>query len=187
LTTGEADVTDALPKTSAFPRPPKELVLTTPEHFIAFGFGAGLARVGPGTVGTLVGLPFWLLLMWLPLPYYAAAVALLFLFGCWICGESARLLGVEDYGGIVFDEIVGFLITCAPLLPAAPLVQGPMWAWLIAAFLVFRLFDILKPWPIRAFDRDVHGGFGIMLDDALAGALSALVLYLASAQLDKLG
>lgn len=168
---------DILPKTSAFPRPPRELVLTTPEHFIAFGFGAGLMPRGPGTAGTLVGLPFWLVLMWLPLPWFVGAVALLFLFGCWVCGESARLLGVHDYGGIVFDEIVGFLIACLPLLPALGLVSGPMWLWLLAAFLVFRLFDILKPWPIRAFDRSVHGGFGIMLDDVLAGLASAAVLY----------
>ncbi|MDM4772171.1 phosphatidylglycerophosphatase A [Solimonas sp. SE-A11] len=170
---------EPLPKTSAFPRPPRELVLTTPEHFIAFGFGAGLAPQGPGTVGTLVGLPFWLILMWLPVWGFGAALLLLFLFGCWICGESARLLGVHDYGGIVFDEIVGFLIACLPLLPALGLVQGPrdMALGLLAAFAVFRLFDILKPWPIRAFDRSVHGGVGIMIDDVLAGVFSAAVLY----------
>ena len=143
---------EPLPKTSAFPRPPRELVMTTPEHFVAFGFGAGLAPKGPGTVGTLVGLPFWLLLMWLPLWGFGLAVGLLFLFGCWVCGESARLLGVHDYGGIVFDEIVGFLITCLPLLPALGLLPpgpGPMALGLLAAFAVFRVFDILKPWPSR--------------------------------------
>lgn len=165
-----------LPKTSAFPRPPRELVLSTPEHFIAFGFGAGLVPTGPGTVGTLVGVPLWFALMWLPLPAFAVAVTLLFLFGCWICGESSRLLGVQDYGGIVFDEIVGFQIACLPLLPALGWIDGPWWLWLIAAFLVFRLFDILKPWPIRAFDRSVHGGFGIMLDDLVAGVYAALLL-----------
>lgn len=166
-----------LPKTSAFPRPPKELVLSTPEHLVAFGFGAGLTPRVPGTAGTLVGLPFWGVLMWFSPPLYAAALVVLFLFGCWVCGESARLLGVADYPGIVFDEIVGFLIACTPLLPALGLVQGPMWIWLIAAFLLFRLFDILKPWPISVLDRHLHGGFGIMVDDALAGAFSAAVLY----------
>ncbi|AXQ29630.1 phosphatidylglycerophosphatase A [Solimonas sp. K1W22B-7] len=171
---------ELLPKTSAFPRPPRELVMSTPEHFIAFGFGAGLAPKAPGTVGTLVGLPFWLALMWLPPWAFVAAVLVLFLFGCWVCGESARLLGVHDYGGIVFDEIVGFLVTCLPLLPALGLVQGHMALWLLAAFAVFRLFDILKPWPIRAFDRSIHGGLGIMLDDILAGLFGAAVLYGAS-------
>lgn len=171
---------EPLPKTSAFPRPPRELVMSTPEHFIAFGFGAGLAPKGPGTVGTLVGLPFWFVLMWLPPWAFGLALLALFLFGCWICGESARLLGVHDYGGIVFDEIVGFLITCLPLLPALGLIPPgplPMALGLLAAFAVFRVFDILKPWPIRAFDRSVHGGFGIMLDDVLAGVFSAAVLY----------
>ena len=161
------------------PPPPRELILTTPEHLIAFGFGAGLARKAPGTFGTLVGLPFWLVLMWLPPLGYALVLTALFAFGCWVCGESSRLLGVEDHGGIVFDEIVGFLVACIPLLPALGLVQGhgPMSLWLVPAFLLFRLFDILKPWPISAFDRGVHGGFGIMLDDLLAGILSAAVLF----------
>lgn len=160
------------------PPPPRELILSTPEHLIAFGFGAGLSPKAPGTVGTLVGLPFWLALMWLPTAGYALAVLGLFLFGCWICGESARLLGVDDYGGIVFDEIVGFLIACAPLLPSLGVVANG-WLWLPAAFLLFRFFDILKPWPIRALDRNLHGGLGIMLDDALAGVFSAVLLFAA--------
>jgi phosphatidylglycerophosphatase A len=162
--------------TSAFPRPPRELILKTPEHLIAFGFGAGLAARAPGTFGTLVGLPFFLALYWLPWPGYAIGAAVLFIFGCWVCGESARLLGVHDYGGIVFDEIVGFVIAAAPLVYWRPVTALGLAAGLAAAFVLFRIFDIFKPWPIRWFDGHVHGGFGIMLDDVIAAIFSAVVL-----------
>ena len=161
-------------------RPPARLILTTPEHVIAFGFGAGLAPFAPGTFGTIVGIPFFLLLMWLSTPYYLVAVFALFLFGCWATDRSAKLLGVHDYGGIVFDEIVGFLVACIPLLPALQLRHGYLWHWLVAAFVLFRFFDILKPPPIRRLDRSVGGGFGIMVDDALAGAYAALLLAIAA-------
>ena len=158
-------------------RPPRALVLTTPEHLIAFGFGAGLAPFAPGTFGTVMGVPFWLLLFWLPLKFYLGAVLLLFVLGCWACGRSAKLLGVHDYGGIVFDEVVGFLLTCVPLLPTFHLFESHAWAWLAAAFVLFRFFDILKPPPIGWLDEHVHGGFGIMLDDVVAGAYAAAVLW----------
>jgi phosphatidylglycerophosphatase A len=162
---------------NSIPRPPARLVMTTPEHLLAFGFGAGLAPVAPGTFGTLVGIPFFFALTWLPWQAYAAATAVLFLFGCWVCGASSRLLQVHDYPGFVFDEIVGFLIACLPLMPG---LNGPTWhlaLGLLAAFLLFRLFDILKPWPIRVLDRHVHGGLGIMIDDAVAGAAAAGALW----------
>ena len=103
-------------------------------------------------------------------------LALLFAAGCWFCGESARLLGVHDYGGIVFDEIVGLMVAAAPLVlwPPATALSGAL--LLGAAFALFRLFDIWKPWPIRILDRRVHGGFGIMIDDLLAGVFAAVVL-----------
>lgn len=151
--------------------------MTTPEHCIAFGFGAGLAPVAPGTVGTLVGIPFFAVMAGLPWPAYAAVTLLLLVFGCWVCGASARLLQVHDYPGFVFDEIVGFLVACVPLLPG---LQGPAWPLpmgVLAAFVLFRLFDVLKPWPIRVIDRHVHGGLGIMLDDAVAGAVAAGALW----------
>lgn len=161
------------------PRPPRQLILTTPEHLLAFGFGTGLSPVAPGTVGTLIGVLLFVPLSLLPPPLFAAAVALLFALGCWICGESARLLGVHDHGGIVLDEIVGYPIAAAPLLlfPALPLpwLAGGM----AAAFVLFRLFDILKPWPIGALDRHVRGGFGIMLDDLVAALLAAVLLWAA--------
>ena len=161
-------------------RPPSVLILTTPEHLIAFGFGAGLAPFAPGTFGTLVGLPFWFALFWLRPDFYVAVVLALFIFGCWVCGRSATLLGVHDYGGIVFDEIVGFLVTCLPLLPGLGFVHGHHLAWLLAAFVLFRAFDIVKPWPIRGFDRRVGGGFGIMLDDLVAGLYAAACLAAAA-------
>jgi phosphatidylglycerophosphatase A len=158
------------------PRPLASLILGTPEHLIAFGFGTGLAPYAPGTFGTLVGLPFFFLLWWLPLSAYLVAVLMLFIFGCWVCDRSAKLLGVHDYGGIVFDEVVGFLVACLPLLHP---LTGPLWAWLLAAFAAFRCFDILKPWPINVFDRTMGGGFGIMVDDLVAGLYAAAVLLLA--------
>lgn len=166
-----------MPHKHDVPRPPARLILTTPEHLIAFGFGSGLAPVAPGTFGTLVGIPFYFALSWLPWQAYAIAVALLFVFGCWVCGTSARLLQVHDYPGFVFDEIVGFLIACAAFLPT---LGGPVWhpaVQILAAFVLFRVFDIAKPWPIRVIDRHVHGGFGIMFDDAVAGVFAGAALW----------
>lgn len=159
------------------PRPPTQLILSTPEHLIAFGLGSGLSPVAPGTLGTLVGVPLFLLLSLLSLPAYAAVVAMLFVFGCWVCGESARLLGVHDHGGIVLDEIVGYLVAAAPLLCFAPQPPLVVAAVMLVAFLLFRLVDILKPWPIRALDRSLRGGFGIMFDDLAAGVAAALPLW----------
>ena len=145
-------------------------LLTSPVHFLAFGLGSGLAPKAPGTFGTLAAVPFYWLLAMLPLWAYGLAVVMAAIAGVWICGESSRRLGVHDHGGIVWDEFVGLWIT----LFAAP--QG--WLWLIVGFALFRLFDIWKPWPICMADRQVSGGFGIMLDDILAGlyALASLQL-----------
>ncbi|OQX09961.1 MAG: phosphatidylglycerophosphatase A [Thiothrix lacustris] len=143
-------------------------VLTSPVHFLAFGFGSGLSPKAPGTMGTLAAIPLYLLLMNFPLTSYLLAVLLISVAGIWICGESSRRLGVHDHGGIVWDEFAGFLLT----MTAAP--QG--WAWIVLGFALFRLFDIWKPWPVRAADRQLHGGLGIMLDDILAGIYAWLVL-----------
>lgn len=151
-------------------------ILTSPVHFVAFGFGTGLSPKGPGTVGTLAGLPLFWLIDSLSLPAYLAVCAVLFALGCWVCGESARRLGVHDHGGIVFDEIVGLLVSAAPLLPLA---GNERLIGLAVAFGAFRLFDILKPWPIRAIDARVKGGFGIMLDDLIAAVMAAVVLLVA--------
>ncbi len=165
-------------KTATIPKPPAELIWSTPEHVLAFGFGAGLAPRAPGTFGTLVGVVLFLILMWLPWPAFVAVTALLFVAGCLICGASARLLGVHDYGGIVFDEIVGYLVAAAPLLVLAPATPAGWALGMALAFVLFRVFDIAKPWPIRVLDRKVHGGFGIMVDDLVAAIGAALVLML---------
>lgn len=159
-------------------RPPAGLILGSPVHLLAFGGGAGLAPLAPGTFGTLVGLPLWWLLAPLALWPYAVLVLLLFVVGCWVCGRSAALLGVHDHPGIVFDEIVGYLIAAAPLLPAWGVSQLPIGWGMLAAFVAFRVFDILKPPPIRWVDRQVRGGFGIMLDDVLAAVPAAAVVWL---------
>lgn len=164
------------------PRPQAKVVLTDPVHLLAFGLGTGLAPKAPGTFGTLLGIPLWWALSGLDLSSYLAAVVLISAAGVWICGNSAKRLGLHDCPGIVFDEIAGFLVTATPLLPALGLEPGwgpfPIWTGVLAAFLLFRLFDIWKPWPIRVLDEKVHGGTGIMLDDLVAGLYAAALLYL---------
>lgn len=152
---------------SSLPRPAFKL-LCNPIHFLSLGFGSGLFPVAPGTVGTLAAVPVYLLLAPLELFVYLEVVLVMFGFGVYLCGETAHKLGVEDHPAIVWDEIVGFCIT----MVAVP----PKLEWIIAGFLLFRLFDILKPWPIRVLDRSIKGGMGIMLDDVLAGVFAALLL-----------
>ena len=143
-------------------------LLREPVHFLALGFGAGLAPRAPGTAGTLVAVLLDPLLRPLGLELRCLVVALMFLAGIWICGESARRLGAHDHAGIVWDEIVGYL--------ALMLVAPAGWGWALAGFVIFRFFDIAKPWPIRQLDHGVGGGLGIMLDDVMAAAWGALVL-----------
>jgi phosphatidylglycerophosphatase A len=147
---------------------------SNPVHLLAFGLGSGAVPKAPGTAGTVAAIPLYLLLQPLEPWIYLLVTAVLFLAGIWLCGRTSRDLGVHDHGGIVWDEWVGFLVT----LWLAP--SG--WVWLLAGFVLFRLFDILKPWPIGWLDRRVGGGLGIMLDDLLAGfygfALLQLGVYL---------
>jgi phosphatidylglycerophosphatase A len=143
-------------------------LLRDPVHLFALGFGSGLAPKAPGTAGTLVGVLLDPVLRPLGLEWRVAVVALMFVVGVWLCGESARRLGAHDHPGIVWDEIVGYL--------ALMLVLPAGWGWALAGFVVFRFFDIVKPWPIRQLDHGVGGGFGIMLDDVMAAAWGALVL-----------
>jgi len=134
--------------------------LRDPCHLLALGCGAGLAPRAPGTAGTLVAVPLYLALEPLATAWYSAVVAALFLLGVWVCGRAAHDLGADDPGVIVWDEIVGYLATMA--------VAPNGWPWMVAGFVLFRIFDILKPWPVSLADRRVHGGLGIMLDDLLA-------------------
>ncbi|MGR9105592.1 MAG: phosphatidylglycerophosphatase A family protein [Gammaproteobacteria bacterium] len=136
-------------------------IFRDPVLFIAFGFGSGLSPRAPGTCGTLIAVPLFLCLEPLGLGPYLVVVALAAAFGVWICSSASRKLGVHDHPGIVWDEIVGYWITMAGIPVAA---QS-----LLAGFVLFRFFDIVKPWPIRSVDRKVSGGLGIMLDDVLAG------------------
>jgi phosphatidylglycerophosphatase A len=148
-------------------------LLKDPVHLVALGFGAGLSPVGPGTVGSLLALaPAWLIAGW-PWPWRLLLVACAFFAGVWICGESARRLQCRDPGAIVFDEIVGMLATSLALAPDL--------AGLFLAFGLFRLFDIVKPWPIRDLDHRLHGGFGIMLDDVVAALYAAVCLQVVQA------
>lgn len=147
-------------------------VLRDPVHLVAFGFGLGLVPKAPGTAGTLLGVALHLATAALALPLRCAIAAAAFALGVWVCGASARKLGVHDHGGIVWDEVAGYLI--------AMLAAPPGWAGVVAGFVLFRLFDIWKPWPIRVADRRVGGGLGIVLDDALAGVATAAMLALAN-------
>ena len=143
-------------------------LLRQPVHLLALGFGVGLVPVAPGTAATAAaGLAGWWL-MPLPLPARATLVALLALAGIRICGESSRRLGTRDHPAVVWDEIVGFL--------AVSLVLPPEPLWWFAAFVLFRLFDIVKPWPVGYLDRRVGGGMGIMLDDLAAAGLAVACL-----------
>jgi phosphatidylglycerophosphatase A len=145
-------------------------VFSHPAHFIALGFGAGLSPKAPGTVGTLLGFPlFWLLSLLSSQTTWTVA-AVLFLGGIWACGKTGRDLGRADYGGIVWDEVFAFAL----VLIFTPVSVG----WYIVAFLLFRVFDILKPFPINYYDRILKGGFGVMLDDVLAAAYSVAFLVL---------
>ncbi len=145
-------------------------VLTDPVHFLAFGFGSGLAPFAPGTVGSIPGLLLFWLTLDLGLYVQLGVLAVLIVAGVWLCGESARRLGIHDHAGIVWDEIAGMYAT---LLVAPVSVVG----WAIA-FVLFRVMDIVKPWPIRDLDHRLGGGVGIMLDDLVAALYAALLLAL---------
>ncbi len=145
-------------------------VLSSPIHFLAFGFGSGLVPFAPGTFGTLAAIPLYLFIQALSLPTYLLIVVIVSLVGIWICDKSSKLLGVHDHSGIVWDEFAGYFVT----MIAAP--KG--WLWIFVGFALFRLFDIWKPWPISILDKKVGGGFGIMIDDLLAGIFALVCLQL---------
>lgn len=139
-------------------------------YWIACGFGAGFSPWAPGTAGTLAGIPLYGVLLTLPPWTYLPSLALGFLVGLWACDRTARELGGGDPGAIVWDEILGLLVTLAWVPPS--------WTALLLGLVLFRLFDILKPWPIGALDRGLRGGWGIMMDDLAAGLLAGGLLKL---------
>ncbi len=142
--------------------------LKDPVVLIAVGFGSGLAPKAPGTAGTLVAIPLFILMQPLPLISYLLITTCLFIAGVWICTYAAEKFGVHDHPAIVIDEIVGYLIT----MIAAP--DG--WPVVAVGFVLFRLLDAIKPWPVSWFDRNISGGLGIMLDDVVAGMIALAIM-----------
>lgn len=143
-------------------------IFRSPVLATAFGFGAGLSPKAPGTVGTLLAIPLWWLSSGLGTIPYLTLAAVGFIVGIWVCGRALSLLGQHDHPGIVIDEVSGYFTA----LVVVPLDIR----WLALSFVLFRFFDIIKPWPIGWLDRRVGGGFGVMLDDLVAGLFTALVL-----------
>jgi phosphatidylglycerophosphatase A len=148
--------------------PNRHFLFSNPAHFLALGFGSGLAAKAPGTFGTLVAIPLFLALMLTPQLAHVIIIACLFFIGIPICAQTSRALGVSDHGSIVWDEIVAFML----VLEFTPL----FWAWWVVAFLLFRLFDIWKPFPIRQFEARLKWGFGVMFDDLLAAVYTIACL-----------
>lgn len=143
-------------------------LIKRPICFLGLGFGSGLASKAPGTFGTLAALPLYWLIKDLSLTAYLLIVIVAFIAGIWICQKSADWLEQDDPSAVVWDEIVGYLIT---------MITAPSgWHWLLLGFVLFRFFDIAKPWPISWADQKLHGGFGIMVDDVIAGLFSLLIL-----------
>lgn len=142
-----------------------------PRHLLSLGFGSGLAPVAPGTFGTLVAILPYLLLASLDWPWYLGFVFIGFVLGVYLCSYTSSALGVHDHGAIVWDEFVGFWIA----MFAVPLA----WQWILAGFVLFRLFDIVKPWPIKIVDSKMKGGIGIMFDDVLAGCYALGCIHFA--------
>lgn len=154
----------------------RQVALGSLDGFLAFGFGLGLMPKAPGTWGTLAGIPFVLFSAQLD-PFYSSLLLVsMFFLGIHICERVSKRLGVHDHGGIVWDEIVGYMIAVLGF-PAEAF-------WLIAGFILFRVFDILKPWPIRKLDKNMKGGLGIMMDDVLAGVFAWIGLQLIVSLLD---
>ena len=148
--------------------PNLQFLLQHPAHFFSLGFGSGLVKKAPGTAGTLVALPLFTLIAGFDLTPQLTIISLLFLFGIYCCGVSGKHLGVADHGSIVWDEIVAMMLVLA--------FTPNHWQWWLAAFLLFRLFDIWKPFPIRQLDANLKNGFGVMFDDLLAAIYAIISL-----------
>ncbi|HKT27949.1 phosphatidylglycerophosphatase A [Dyella sp.] len=146
-------------------------LLSTPAGWLACGFGSGLAPVAQGTFGSLAAILPWLLLRQLSLPLNGLVIVVGFALGVWACDVAGRALGVDDHRSLVWDEFIGQWIALLPALLA------PWWA-VVLGFALFRLFDVWKPWPIRYLDKHLKGGFGVMVDDVIAGVFAAIVLKL---------
>jgi phosphatidylglycerophosphatase A len=157
-------------------RPDWRFLLSHPAHLLAFGFGSGLAGKAPGTFGTLVAFPiYWYLAPRLSDALFLFVLIWSFAIGVWVCDITGKALGVADYGGIVWDEIVAFVLVL--------FFTPPGWMWSLLAFALFRFFDVIKPPPIRYFDSNWHGGMGVMFDDILAAGYALLCMALIKSML----
>jgi phosphatidylglycerophosphatase A len=164
-------------RAAARPRPDWRFVTRRPAHLIALGFGVGLAPVAPGTFGTLLAFPlYWLLIPRMGALESLLVLALFFALGVWACHVAGRALGASDHPAMVWDETAAFLLVL--------FFTPPVVAWQACAFVLFRLFDIVKPPPIRHFDRTLKSGFGAMFDDLLAAFYTLLVLAAAKTVID---
>ena len=150
--------------------PKDNIDLKNPWHLLATGFGSGLSPIIPGTMGTVAAIPFYLVMAQLPFSVYLIITLAAALAGITICQKTSDDMGVHDHGSIVWDEFVGFWITMA----IAPVAS---WEWVVTGFVLFRFFDMVKPWPISWLDKQVHGGLGIMVDDILAGFMAMIALW----------
>ena len=157
------------PSTKPIPPIPAK-VWKDPLYFIAFGFGIGCVPFAPGTFATLLAIPFYLLIRPLPLFFYLVFVLAFIIASSWISDKVSREIGEHDHPGMCIDEFAGFFVT---MINAPPGI-----GWIIFGFLLFRLFDIWKPWAIRVIDEKVHGGFGMVLDDIVAGIFSLMIIQL---------
>lgn len=156
--------------TTSAKSPTLQFLLQHPAHFFGLGFGSGLARKAPGTFGTLVGYPlFWLISVYAFNTQFII-ISALFLIGIYFCDVTGKALGVSDHGGIVWDEIVAMMLVLA--------FTPNQWRWWLSAFILFRLFDIWKPYPIKQFDAKLKNGFGVMFDDLLAAIYAIICLQL---------
>lgn len=159
------------PESTPLVNPSVGELLRNPVQLLAFGFGSGLSPRAPGTAGTVLAVPLYLLIAPLDMALYTGVLLLAVVLGVWVCDVASRQLEVHDHPGIVWDEFVGYWITMWAV-PAD-------WLWILAGFAVFRIYDIVKPWPISVLDRRVGGGLGIMVDDMLAGVMACLTLHIA--------
>jgi phosphatidylglycerophosphatase A len=151
-------------------RPTLRFTFAHPAHVIALGFGTGLVPIAPGTVGTLLAFPlFALLAAWMPPLSLFGLIVVFFGIGTWACERTGRDLGIADHSSMNWDEVVSMLLVLFVLMPAS-------WEWQVIAFLTFRFFDVVKPPPIRRFDRTVKGGLGVMFDDVLAAVYTLLLI-----------
>ena len=154
----------------------RRALLATPWGWLACGFGSGLTPLAQGTFGSLAALLPWLGLRLLPVWIYGLVLLAGFAIGVRACDVAGRALGVDDHRSLVWDEFIGQWLALLPLLALLLPAGGYSWWMPVAGFALFRLFDVWKPWPIRWLDRRVKGGFGVMIDDAIAGMFAAIVL-----------